>query len=81
MISRFNCHHIHQNQSGNPQHGRVAVCGTRVVAGDVRGAVMKWQIGEGEEVSCLYFIFKTQIQTHKIYVFEFVLVFVGEVFE
>ena len=29
---------------------RVAVCGTRIVAGDVRGAVMKWQIGEGEEV-------------------------------
>ena len=33
-------------------YGRVAVCGTRIVAGDVRGAVMKWQIGEGEEVSC-----------------------------
>ena len=33
-------------------NGRVAVCGTRIVAGDVRGAVMKWQIGEGEEVSC-----------------------------
>ena len=31
-------------------NGRVAVCGTRIVAGDVRGAVMKWQIGEGEEV-------------------------------
>ena len=33
-------------------YGRVAVCGTRIVAGDVRGAVMKWQIGEGEEASC-----------------------------
>ena len=28
----------------------MAVCGTRIVAGDVRGAVMKWQIAEGEEV-------------------------------
>ena len=37
-------------------NGRVAVCGTRIVAGDVRGAVMKWQIAEGEEVSCFWFV-------------------------
>ena len=30
---------------------RVAACGERVVAGDVRGAVMKWQIGDEEEVT------------------------------
>ena len=49
------------------------------MAGDVRGAVMKWQIGEGEEVSCLSFIFYV-FEFVFVVVFEFVLVFVGGVF-
>jgi len=42
---------VHKLSTKGAWISRVAVCGTRIVAGDVRGAVMKWQIGEGEEVS------------------------------
>ena len=40
---------------------RVAVCGERVVAGDVRGAVMKWQIGDEEEVTWFYTFFNSHL--------------------
>ena len=31
--------------------GRVAISGSRIVAGDVRGALMKWEMGEeGDQV-------------------------------
>ena len=45
------------------------------MAGDVRGAVMKWQIAEGEEVSCFGFV------CLKVFVFVFLLeVFVFDAF-
>ena len=46
------------------------------MAGDVRGAVMKWQIAEeGEEVSCFGFVYL------KVFVFVFLLeAFVFEAF-